>query len=216
MNLDSIVTGDEKWVLYSNVKRHREWVDKNSHPTATPKEGLHPKKCLLSLFWDTEGMDWTFHLSLSSLGVIHYEILPMGHTINAQHYCEQLDRLREALIENRPHKQHVLFLHDNATPHTAKITKEKLKAWEAPPNQPIWEVLPHPPYSPDLAPTDFKAFRSLQNWINGKRFATEQEVRNSIDGWIAAKPTAFWVKGIAALPDRWADVLDYEGDYFPD
>jgi [histone H3]-lysine36 N-dimethyltransferase SETMAR len=79
-----------------------------------------------------------------------------------------------------------------------------------------WEVLPHPPYSPDLAPTDFKAFRSLQNWLNGKTFQTEDEVRTSIQEWMDSKPVAFWVKGIADLPNRWALIQEYKGDYFPD
>lgn len=110
LNLDSIVTGDEKWVLYVNVIRRRQWVNMFEEAAGTSKAGLHPKKCLLSLFWDTEGL-------------VHWEILPKGQTINAQTYCLQLERLRGALEEKRPHKQNVLFLHDNATPHTAKITK---------------------------------------------------------------------------------------------
>lgn len=56
LNLDSIVTGDEKWILYVNVVRHRQWLAKDAKPTATAKPGLHPKKCLFSLFWDTEGV----------------------------------------------------------------------------------------------------------------------------------------------------------------
>ena len=31
-----------------------------------------------------------------------------------------------------------------------------------------WEVMPHPPYSPDLAPSDYNLFRSLQYHLNGK------------------------------------------------
>ncbi len=46
------------------------------------------------------------------------------------------------------------LLHDNAAPHTAKVTKETLEALG-------FRVLPHPPYSPDLAPSDFHLFRSL-------------------------------------------------------
>lgn len=79
-----------------------------------------------------------------------------------------------------------------------------------------WDVLPHPPYSPDLAPTDFKAFRSLQNWLNGKEFQSEEELRASVQQWMDGKSSGFWVKGIAELPKRWELVQEYEGDYFPD
>jgi [histone H3]-lysine36 N-dimethyltransferase SETMAR len=207
LQLDSIVTGDEKWVLYVNVVRRRSWVPEGGTPTPTAKPGLHPKKCLLSFFWDTEGK--VFFENLFFLGVVHWEIVPDGRTINAEFYCEQLDRVEAALQEKRSHNQDVKFLHDNATPHTAKVTKTKL-------NQLRWEVLHHPPYSPDLAPTDFKAFRSLQNWLNGKEFASEAAVKASIQQWIDSKPPGFWVKGIAALPDRWSKVIEYEGEYFPD
>jgi [histone H3]-lysine36 N-dimethyltransferase SETMAR len=74
----------------------------------------------------------------------------------------------------------------------------------------------HPPYSPDLAPTDYKAFRSLQNWLNGKNFETEGEVKTSIQEWIDSKSSGFWVKGIADLPRRWAEVQACNGEYFPE
>ena len=109
----------------------------------------------------------------------------------------------------RPHKREISFLHDNATPHTAKLTKAKLADLH-------WTVLPHPPYSPDYAPTDYKAFRSLQNFLNGKNFANEDEVKQAIQEWIDSKNRDFRVKGIAVLPDRWAKAIEYEGDYFPD
>ncbi|KOC61203.1 Histone-lysine N-methyltransferase SETMAR [Habropoda laboriosa] len=41
-----------------------------------------------------------------------------------------------------------------------------------------WDVVPHPPYSPDLAPSDFHLFRSLQNSLNGKDFNSLVEIKN--------------------------------------
>jgi [histone H3]-lysine36 N-dimethyltransferase SETMAR len=105
--LDSILTGDEKWVLYVNVTRRREWVLKGQSAAPTPKAGLHPKKCLLSFFWDTEGIVslLLFLIFIVLLGVVYWEIVPAGRTINAEYYCGQLDRLNEAMQENRPHRQ---------------------------------------------------------------------------------------------------------------
>ena len=41
-----------------------------------------------------------------------------------------------------------------------------------------WDVLPHPPYSPDLAPSDYFLFRSLQNSLNGKNFNNDDDIKS--------------------------------------
>ena len=139
------------------------------------------KKVLLCMWWDTEG-------------VVYWELLPQGQTITAEVYCQQLDRLADALAEKRPHRQQQIFLHDNARPHTARLTQQKLR-------QLRWDVLDHPPYSPDLAPTDYKAFRSLQHWLNGKEFATQEEVENRFkNGWIPSQQVS-GLKGLRICLD---------------
>ncbi|EZA53514.1 Histone-lysine N-methyltransferase SETMAR [Ooceraea biroi] len=56
-----------------------------------------------------------------------------------------------------------ILLHDNARPHTARLTVAKLQELEL-------ETLRHPPYSPDLSPTDYHFFRNLDNLLVGKFF----------------------------------------------
>ena len=66
-------------------------------------------------------------------------------------YCAQLEMANEKLLKIRTalvNRKSMLFLHDNAKPHTSKMTQEKIKELK-------WEVLPHPLYLPDLAPSDF-------------------------------------------------------------
>ena len=53
--------------------------------------------------------------------------------------------------------------HDNAAPHKAKIVTEYLQKERV-------EVLPHPPYSPDLAPCDFFLFPRIKKELKGKVF----------------------------------------------
>ncbi|GFX66425.1 histone-lysine N-methyltransferase SETMAR [Trichonephila clavipes] len=41
---DRLITADEKWALYDNLKRQRQWLSPNEPPRRTTKPGLHPKK----------------------------------------------------------------------------------------------------------------------------------------------------------------------------
>ena len=61
---------DEKWVLYVNHTRKRQWLGAGKTGVATPKNDLYPKKIMLSVWWGVEG-------------IIHWEILPAGCTITA-------------------------------------------------------------------------------------------------------------------------------------
>lgn len=142
------------------------------------------------------------------LGVIHHEIIPQDRTINADLYCEILSRVEEAMKEKRPERKakDVLFLQDNARPHTAKLTKAKLKAIG-------WEVLEHPPYSPDLAPSDFHLFLSLKGNIRGKKFDNREAVETWLEQFYASKPTTLFERGINKLEGRWAGVIEFEGSY---
>ena len=75
--------------------------------------------------------------------------LPEGRTINSQYYCEVLCELRAAIKELRRGKltAGVLLQHDNARPHTSAQTQDVIRELG-------FTQIPHPPYSPDLAPSD--------------------------------------------------------------
>jgi len=63
-----------------------------------------------------------------------------------------------------------------------------------------WEVLPHPTYSPDLAPSDYHLFsmgHALAEWH------FDSYIRKWIDEWFASKDEEFFWRGIHKLPERW-------------
>ena len=65
-----------------------------------------------------------------------------------------------------------------------------------------WDVLPHPPYSPDLAPSDYFLFRSLQNSLNDKNFNND-DIKSYLIQFFANKNQKFYERGIMMLPERW-------------
>ena len=189
-----IITGDEKWVAYSNDVRRKQWVLPGSLPENDIRPSLHPQKTMLSVWW-------------CSVGVVHWELLPPNTAINAEYYCGQLERLKDRILEAFSGRLCVLLLHDNARPHTAIATRNKIVDLG-------WEVLPHPPYSPDLAPTDFHLFLSLQNQLARKKFNNREEIESFINHFFETKNCDFYERGIRSLEERWLWVSNNNGDYF--
>ena len=191
-----LVTSDEKWILFDNVKNNRRWLRPTDQNRQVAKPKLTPKKVMLCVWWDCQG-------------VIHWELLNNGQTVTAEVYIQQLTRVQEQLIKKRPaliNFKRVTFLHDNARPHTAKITQEFLDKLG-------WDVLSHPPYSPDIAPSDYHLFRSLEHFIRNKKYTSKEEVKNALTSFFDSKLRPFYAKGINKLPDRWQKIIDANGNY---
>jgi hypothetical protein len=75
------------------------------------------------------------------------------------------------------------------------------------------EVLDHPPYNPDLVPSDFHLFGPLKKHLSGRRFATDGEVWQAVMSWLQVLDTDFFYAGIDALVYRWDKCLGKYGDY---
>lgn len=153
---------------------------------------------MLCIWWDQKG-------------VIHYELLKPGETITGELYRQQLIRLKRVLAEKRPEyaNRHevVILQHDNARPHIARPVKTYLE-------NSGWEVLPHPPYSPDLAPSDYHLFRSMQSALTGTRFTSSESIKIWLDSFLSSKDGQFFWQGIHKLPERWEKVIASDGQYF--
>ncbi|KAF2345186.1 Transposase type 1, partial [Trinorchestia longiramus] len=83
--------------------------------------------------------------------VVHYVLLPTGQTVTGDLYSQQLKRVQQTLRQKEPalvNRKGVHFLHDNSRPHVARVVRDTIQ-------QLGWETLCHPPYSPDLAPSDY-------------------------------------------------------------
>ena len=96
---------------------------------------------------------------------------------------------------------------DNAPSHTSTFVRNYLEALN-------WEVLPHPPYSPDFAPSDYHLFSSMSHALAEQHFNSYEDVRKWLDDWFASKTDAFYWQGIHNLPERWEECVASEGQYF--
>ena len=78
----------------------------------------------------------------------------------------------------------------------------------------VFQILPHPPYSPDLSPSDFYLFSPLKSCLIGKTFDSSEQLQNHLQQFIDTKSSKFFRDGIQKLPKRWKKCIDHEGDYF--
>jgi hypothetical protein len=137
--------------------------------------------------------------------IFHYELLKRNLTVTAERYCQQLRRLEEAIQHRRPGRRLGMGLqHGNARPHAENITKAAILELD-------WEIPPHPPYSPDVVPSDYPLFSSLSNNLCGVSF-NNAELQNWLDEFTMAKPADFFKCGIENLPERWEAVDNNGGE----
>jgi histone-lysine N-methyltransferase SETMAR len=120
------------------------------------KQYLWPTR---TVFWDSEGC-------------ILADFLEKGEKINAARYVQTLDKLRRTLREKRQKKKTVILRHEKSRPHTARLTLQTFQ-------KNGWELLSHPPYSLDFAPSDYHLFGPFKDPLRGHHYETDEAVQEA-------------------------------------
>ena len=151
-------------------------------------------KFLTSIFWDRDG-------------ILLIDYLPKGQTINAEYYWSLLVQLKDILKEKHRGKvtKGVLFLHDNALAHQALATQKKLAYLG-------FQCLDHPPYSPDLAPSDYHLFPGLRKQLKGCHFWSGAEIIAAVETWLDG-PSELFLSGLQKLEQRAKMCIELHGEY---
>jgi len=158
--LHKVITGDESWVFGNDPEtklQSEEWHTKRS---PRPKKACMSRsrvKTMIIVFFD-------------SLGIVHKEFVPPGQTVNHAFYKDVLERLRKRVQRFRRGIADDWVLQNGKAPsHSALSFREILAKKNIP-------VLPHPPYSPDLAPCAFYLFLKLKSKLKGHHFGTMENI----------------------------------------
>jgi len=153
-------------------------------------------KTMLICFFDQEG-------------IVHWEFVPPGMTVNADFYCDVLRRLRESVQRKRPQKwqnQNLIIHHDNAPAHRSFNVSQFLAK--------NMTVIPHPPYSPNLAPCDFFLFPKLKLRMKGRTFDTTEEIQEELQRVLDTIPKKDFQGCFQAWQKRWYHCIRAKGEYF--
>jgi histone-lysine N-methyltransferase SETMAR len=139
------MTLDESW-FYLSTCHDIVWLQADQEPSERVKHMIGDRKLMVTIVWNPQG----FHL---------IDRLPKGQRFNANYY---VDMILRPILENRSRGPglHFIIHADNARPDTAQKT---LKFCQ----ENGLKMAPHPPYSPDLAPSDFFIFGHVKYALEG-------------------------------------------------
>ena len=133
----------------------------------------------------------------------------MGQTINAEYYSSLLVQLRDILKEKHREKvsKGVLFLHDIVSAHRALATQKKLTYLS-------FQCLDHPPYSPDLAPSDYHLFSGTKKkQLKGSHFSSDTEVIAAAETLLDGQLSDFFLSSLQKLEQRAKKCIELRGKY---
>ena len=191
-----LLTSDESWFLHYNPHPAR-WATSSEEAGQKARPTQTKEKCLIVVTW-------------SFTGFLHVTVLPQGTTYTSEYVVSKLIpevdaavRVKRPMIGLSRSKLHW----DNARSHTSAATRNELDARGV-------TVLAHPPYSPDLAPSDFFLFGHPKRQLLGTHFRSSDE----IIGAIAEKFAQIQKETFSAVLEEWkhrlSTVVNGGGEYY--
>ncbi len=194
--LKRIVMMDETWIYqYDPLSKLQssQWLEKDMPHPSKPQRPRAVGKCMLITFFDWKGM--IYHEFVRSI------------TINTQLFIQILGRYAAALRRKRPRQCRYLHM-DNASPHTSRDTRLHMLFTRM-------RIIEHPPYSPDLVPSDFWLYPRLKKGLKGHRFPSMAALQDAAEEQIAGISSQEYEECIThKWPMRWARCVFRDGDYF--
>ena len=188
-----LVTGDETWLHHwdpNTKKESMQWKRPGPPPPKKFRTQPSASKVMATVFWDSKG-------------IILIDYKPAGTSVTGEYYANVIKQLRVAIKGKRRGKlaAGVLLLHDNAPVHKSRVAQAAIRECS------------HPPYSPDLAPSDYYLFRNLKSHLRGTRFREHDELKAATEAWFEDQIDDFYFKGIDCLKEKWVKCIEVTGDY---
>ena len=142
--------------------------------------------------------------------MIYMHWVPTGQTVNKEHYVDVLREFRKRFRWKRPAlfkscQWH--FKQDNTHVHNSILVTDYLTKMGI-------KIVPHPSYSPDLAPGDFCFFPKLNKKLRGCRYETIEEMKEAVTKVIDTLTQEDFHRAFQKLLERYKKCIAAGGDYF--
>ena len=99
----------------------------------------------------------------------------------------------------------VVLLH-NTWPHTTARTNALIKLFN-------WEIFYHPPYSSDLASSNYHLFTKMKVLLATQRFHTNEEFMDGVNISLHNLAAPFFDEWLQKLVSRYDKCLNVDGNY---
>ena len=126
--------------------------------------------------------------------------------MNSDRYCATLRSLKQRICKIRLERNTFLLHHDNTRPPCSAQTLDAVTSLK-------FTLVPHPPFSPDLAPSDFWLFPKLKKTLKGQHLSSDAEVEKAVRKWISSQPETFFMDRMNKWIDRLKKCVAVNGDY---
>ena len=136
--------------------------------------------------------------------------VPTGQTVNKEYYVEVLRKFRKRFLRKRPallKSAQWHFHQDNAPVYNSILVTDYLTKMGI-------KTLPHPPYSPDVAPCDFWLFPKLKEKHRGCRYETIEEMKEAVTKVIDMLTQEDFHRAFQKLLEQYNKCIAAGGDYF--
>ena len=140
----------------------------------------------------------------------HHEFVPRVQMVNKQLYQEVLARLRDVVRRQMPklwENQTSMSNHENAPAHASLLIRSYLAKHQT-------SVVPHPPYSQNLAPADFFLSPTLKTTLKGRRFQTIEVIQENAIRELCAITESAFQEAFQQWKRRWERCIASRWDYF--
>ncbi len=196
----NIITGDETWLhsyTIASKEDNKVWLRKGANRLQIVRTAQSSKKYMFCIFFSAEGIVDSF-------------VVPKGTTITGRFYANKIlpNMLSNYKKNNGKNSLQELTLHhDNASSHTCRLTKTYLE------NQGI-SNLPHPPYSPDLAPCDFFLFPKIKKELKNKKYDHVENLARAVQAVTSRITLEDYHNCFETWKKRLQKFIDNNGLYF--
>ncbi|CAK9802718.1 Histone-lysine N-methyltransferase SETMAR [Anthophora quadrimaculata] len=159
----------------------------------------------------------TVWCAISALGIIGPYFFNQRETVTAEVYCRMIDEFMLPQLQLLPgYNNRTLFQQDGATPHTARVSMEKLRAIFPKKLISKYGDIPWPPRSPDLTPCDFFLWGYLKSKVYSNSPRTIQALQENIRREVAAIEPTLCSRVFANLRARLQDCIQRNGRHLDD